>query len=121
VLCLRHAQMEDDPCGDRSHTKRISATGNTNKLESAPHRQLPQLRPTMGSRTRTWPFSSAGTLAAVAIVAETADASPGDHMNRGRWLEYREMHSSCHLASSGDDGSTGHAGKLWEVEWLFPL
>src|SRR5262245_1461445 len=37
--------------------------------------------------TRTWPFSSAGTLAAVAIVAETVDARLGDHLHRVRSLE----------------------------------
>src|SRR5262249_6730035 len=26
VLCLRHAQMEDDPCGDRSHTSEVIAS-----------------------------------------------------------------------------------------------
>src|SRR5262245_17931316 len=49
---------------------------------------------------RTWPFSSAGTLAAIAIVAETGDATLGDHLylHRVRSLETpRNAHSSCRL------------------------
>src|SRR5262249_16767670 len=26
ILCLRHAQIEDDPCGDRSHTSEVIAS-----------------------------------------------------------------------------------------------
>src|SRR5262249_2600618 len=49
---------------------------------------------------RTWPFSSAGTLAAIAIVAETGDATLGDHLylHRVRSLETpQNAHSSCRL------------------------
>src|SRR5262245_10133127 len=52
------------------------------------------------SQLRTWPFSSAGTLAAVAIVAETGDATLGDHLNLHRMRSLgtpRNAHSSCHL------------------------
>src|SRR5215510_11187135 len=35
-------------------------------------------------------------------------------------LKHRETHSSCHLASSGEDASTGHCGKLVEGGWVFP-
>src|SRR5215510_12994496 len=49
---------------------------------------------------RTWPFGSAGTLAAVAIVAETGDATLGDHLylHRVRSLGTPgNAHSPCHL------------------------